>query len=262
MKKILYLFFFCFISITNSQTIEVDYLVNINTNDPDLQKEAMYKLRINDNKSIFYNVTKPEFSYVNQERVVNVQKKKDVNVVWFGNSKTDFTYNQEYFTDYNNDSITFNSNVFTRKIIIKDTFKNLNWELPEKNKDSIILGYKCQKATTEFRGRTYEAYFASEIISNAGPWKFNGLPGLILSLRSLDNYFIINATKYQLKKEKIEIVNPFIKEKVYTWPDYIKFYVNFLKKHLKVMQTTVDVDEGSIKISEGIEDLGISKMSF
>jgi len=262
MKKTLNLLLICFISISYGQTMEVDYLVQINTNDLDLQKEGMFKLKINDVNSLFYNVTKLEDSYVYQERVVKVQQKKDVNVVWFENSKTDFTYNQKYFTDFSNDSIIFNSNVFTRKIIIKDTFKNLNWELLEKSKDSIILGYNCQKATTKFRGRTYEAYFTTEIATNAGPWKFHGLPGLILSIRSLDDYFILNAMKYQLKKENDELSNPFKNETIYTWPDYINFTIKFLKKQLKVMKTTADVEEGSIKISEGIEDLGISKMSF
>jgi len=262
MKKILYLILIFFISISNAQNMEVDYLVQINTNDTDLQKEAVFKLRINNDNSLFYNTTKLENSYVHQERVVNVQQKKDVNVVWFENSKTDFTYNQKYFTDFDNDSIIFNSNVFTRKIIIKDTYKNLNWELSENSKDSIILGYKCQKATTKFRGRTYEAYFTTEIETNAGPWKFHGLPGLIMSVKSLDDYFIINATKYQLKKENNKILNPFKDEIIYTWPKYIEFTVKFLKKQLKVMKTTADVEEGSIKISEGIEDLGISKMSF
>ncbi|OYQ46787.1 hypothetical protein CHU92_01330 [Flavobacterium cyanobacteriorum] len=262
MRKILFFLSFCFTSISNGQTMEVDYLVQINTNDADLQKEALYKLKVNNKNSLFYNITNLKDSYVHQERVIKVEQKKDVNVVWFENFKTDFIYNQQYFTDFTNDSIIFNSNVFTRKIIIKDTYKNLNWELSETSKDSIILGYKCQKATTKFRGRTYEAYFTPEIETNAGPWKFHGLPGLIMSVRSLDNYLIISATKYQLKKESSKISNPFKDDIVYTWPDYIKFTVKFLKQQLKVMQTTADVEEGSIKISEGIEDLGISKMSF
>jgi len=262
MKKILNILTICYLSFSYGQNMELEYQVTLNTNDEDLRKQSLYKLEISKNKSIFYNLTEIERSYLNQERVVDIQKKKDVNVVWFENSKIDFTYNQKYYTDFSNDSITFNSNVFTKKIVIKDTFKNMKWELIESSNDSTILEYKCQKAITKFRGRTYEAFFTTQIKSNAGPWKFNGLPGLILSVRSLDNYFIIDAVKLKLNVEKMDIKNPFKNETVYTWDKYIEFTVNFLKKQLKMMQSTADVEEGSIKLSEGIEDLGISKLSF
>jgi len=254
---------FCYLSISHGQHMEVEYLITLNTNDEDFRKQALYKLEISNNKSLFYNLTELEKSYIHQERIIDVQKKKDVNVVWFENSKTDFIYNQKYFTDFNNDSIIFNSNVFTRKIVIKDTFKNTSWELSETNNDSIILGYKCQKATTKFRGRTYEAYFTTEIKTNAGPWKFNGLPGLILSVKSLDNYFVIDAVKLRLMKNNVKIKNPFEDESIYTWPDYIKFTADLLKKQLKIMKSTDDdMEGGSIEIIEGIEDLGISTLSF
>lgn len=57
---------------------------------------------------------------------------------------------------------------------------NINWQLLNEFKE--ISGYKCQKATATFRGRKYEAYFTSEIPLSYGPWKFGGLPGLILEI--------------------------------------------------------------------------------
>ena len=47
---------------------------------------------------------------------------------------------------------------------------------------ATILGYSCQKAETRFRGRNYKVWFAPEIPINEGPWKFYGLPGLILKV--------------------------------------------------------------------------------
>lgn len=44
----------------------------------------------------------------------------------------------------------------------------------------MILGYKCQKAETDFRGRHWVAWFAADIPLCLGPWKFAGLPGLVL----------------------------------------------------------------------------------
>ena len=52
-----------------------------------------------------------------------------------------------------------------------------------------FLDYHCQKATLKFRGRNYEAWFTPQIPVNDGPWKFFGLPGLILKVKDTENQF-------------------------------------------------------------------------
>lgn len=52
------------------------------------------------------------------------------------------------------------------------------WEILDG--DSIIYDYKCQKAQTKFRGRTWTVWFTPEIPISDGPWKLYGLPGVIL----------------------------------------------------------------------------------
>ena len=54
------------------------------------------------------------------------------------------------------------------------------WELTDELQ--TIQGYSCQKATCHWRGRDYEAWFTSEIPIRRGPWKFGGLPGLIVKI--------------------------------------------------------------------------------
>lgn len=56
-----------------------------------------------------------------------------------------------------------------------------------------VLGYLCQKATTTFRGRDYEAWFTMEIPIKEGPWKLYGLPGLILKATTTDGLFAFEA---------------------------------------------------------------------
>ena len=56
-----------------------------------------------------------------------------------------------------------------------------------------VLGYVCQKATTSFRGRDYEAWFSPEIPIKEGPWKLYGLPGLILKVVVDDGLFVFDA---------------------------------------------------------------------
>ncbi len=54
------------------------------------------------------------------------------------------------------------------------------WTL--KDEQQTIHGYRCQKAVCHWRGRDYVAWFTSEIPIQRGPWKFGGLPGLIVKI--------------------------------------------------------------------------------
>ena len=69
-----------------------------------------------------------------------------------------------------------------------------------------ILGYLCQKASTTFRGRTYEAWFTSDIPVNDGPWKFYGLPGLILKVNDTENIFSFEIIGLEYLTPTVEIL--------------------------------------------------------
>ncbi|MGL6126199.1 GLPGLI family protein [Chryseobacterium artocarpi] len=61
-----------------------------------------------------------------------------------------------------------------------DDAVKFDWNiLPEKQK---IGAYNTQKATTEFGGRKWSAWFSSDIPFQDGPYKFYGLPGLIVKI--------------------------------------------------------------------------------
>ena len=62
----------------------------------------------------------------------------------------------------------------------KEPWPSMQWTLA--NEKQTICGYQCQKATCHWRGRDYEAWFTSAIPLKSGPWKFGGLPGLIMKI--------------------------------------------------------------------------------
>ncbi|MDR2148326.1 MAG: GLPGLI family protein [Tannerella sp.] len=65
-----------------------------------------------------------------------------------------------------------------------------------------ILDYKCNKATVSFRGRDFVAWYAPEIPVDNGPWKFGGLPGLILRLEDAKGNFIYECIGLENLKQK------------------------------------------------------------
>lgn len=65
--------------------------------------------------------------------------------------------------------------------------RKLNWKLiNDKSKNSsevdTILGFKVREANVSFAGRNWIAFYAPEIPYSDGPYKFRGLPGLLLKL--------------------------------------------------------------------------------
>jgi GLPGLI family protein len=66
-----------------------------------------------------------------------------------------------------------------------------NWELFD---DTLnIVGYLCQRAECNFRGRNYVAWFVPDIPVSNGPWKFDGLPGLILKVYDTNKKFVFEC---------------------------------------------------------------------
>lgn len=91
----------------------------------------------------------------------------------------------------------------------KDLF---NWKIEKEAKS--IKDYKVQKATTTFAGREYVAWFAPEIPISDGPYKFNGLPGLILEIYDTRKYwnFEFFGFKKLSPKESFKInLNQYVK---------------------------------------------------
>jgi GLPGLI family protein len=69
-----------------------------------------------------------------------------------------------------------------------------------------ISGFKVQRATTHFGGREWIAWFAPEIPFNDGPYKFNGLPGLILKIHDTRNHYAFEVVSIDAPKEKTPIL--------------------------------------------------------
>lgn len=84
--------------------------------------------------------------------------------------------------------ITFSYPVGASNLAIKSQ-NIMHWKiLPDTDK---IQGFDVQKAVTDFGGRHWTAWFTNQIQIQDGPYKFCGLPGLILSVEDDEGEHII-----------------------------------------------------------------------
>ena len=82
-----------------------------------------------------------------------------------------------------------------------EALPDFKWQIQSETKK--ILSYTCQKALGEFRGRKYIAWFTSDIPLSDGPWKFSGLPGLILAVQDTEAYFVFTCIGVENKSTPI-----------------------------------------------------------
>ena len=81
------------------------------------------------------------------------------------------------------------------KFVYEESPDKWNCTIMDSTKE--ILVYECVEATTNFHGRKWTVWFAPEIPVQNGPWKFDGLPGLILEAVSEGGQYRFEATGIQ-----------------------------------------------------------------
>jgi len=116
-----------------------------------------------------------------------------------------------------NEEIFINKSKSTLQTAGRIGFKNyhfivslpgINWKLS--NETKVVLGYNCQKATGDFGGRTFETWFTSELPYAFGPWKLNGLPGLILAANDTKNELSFVAREITKNEDPEELVTSYM----------------------------------------------------
>ncbi|MCQ2197580.1 MAG: GLPGLI family protein [Bacteroidaceae bacterium] len=118
-----------------------------------------------------------------------IQKiRKDYNIVTSSNSYSYLIRNNKTGKYDVHDKVMIDGFVY------QDSLPKWNWKLSDST--TTYCGHVCRKATTHFRGRDWIAWY-SDIPVNAGPWKFSGLPGLILAVYDTTTHqrFIANTLR-------------------------------------------------------------------
>jgi len=123
---------------------------------------------------------------------------KNRNLLW-GND----LFRARLYKDYKSKKITVVDMISHHRFIYEEELISQNWLLKE---DTIIIaGYMCQRAECRWRGRDWTAWFTPEIPISEGPWKFMGLPGLIVKLHDTKRHYEFELAKFRETDAKIDI---------------------------------------------------------
>ena len=75
--------------------------------------------------------------------------------------------------------------VMVNEYLIEGPLPTINWKIG--GDTATFGGLHCQKATCHFKGRDYIVWFCPDLPVHSGPWKLNGLPGVIVDARDAKN---------------------------------------------------------------------------
>lgn len=80
----------------------------------------------------------------------------------------------------------------------------IDWDIKDSSEN--ILGYECQMAECNYHGRHWTVWFTLDIPIADGPWKLNGLPGVIMKAKEDAGQYEFTAVGIEACDRDIEPV--------------------------------------------------------
>ena len=184
MKKLATLFLFVglMISAQNNRVIYEYKYASDSTKIDSLKTEWMY-LDINKTSSKYYSKSAFESDSIINESIkkqmasgmksISVSRNRQGGEVSYEVEKTYPDYKIFLITNIGNDTYKVSED------------RPINWKISTEKKK--IGEFQTQKATTHFAGRNWIAWFTTDVPIQDGPYKFSGLPGLIVEIADEKN---------------------------------------------------------------------------
>ena len=109
------------------------------------------------------------------------------------------------YKNYPTGQMTITDRISLQDYCYVDSLHTQMWTMGDSTRE--VLGYTCQQATADFRGRRWTAWFATDIPISDGPWKLGGLPGLILEAYDEGQQHVFTAVGLERVKDELIIFN-------------------------------------------------------
>ncbi|WP_430810255.1 MULTISPECIES: GLPGLI family protein [unclassified Carboxylicivirga] len=136
------------------------------------------------------------------------------------------------FKDYNKGTMVYDESLGRDIYIIEEGLDLFNWHTTEEC--DTLLDYPCKTAFAEFRGREYKAYYTTDLPFTAAPWKFHGLPGVILKVASVDDVLLYQAKSLEIYETEKALYNPFEHNEAGSYNAFCKDYKAYRKEVIKI----------------------------
>ena len=151
--------------------------------------------------------------------------------------------------NYPEGSMTITDRIGSDRVIYEDTLNTQNWQITESVK--TVLGYECQQATCYFRGRQWTAWFTTDVPVSDGPWKFGGLPGLIMEVYDKERHYYFTIIGLEKVTEEPILYTESTSKK----GKYIKIdRIDFLKASIQNLFNSKSIMEAQNGISFGKDE--------
>ncbi len=185
------------------------------------------------NKTLFYNPEKyrtDSLRYYDAEAYHQEMASKIIK-----SRKQSAKAKSEYYilTNHKDSTYIYEDKISAYTYQYNEKIPNFNWKI--EHVFHTIAGHLCQKATCSYMGRTYVAWYATDIPLAVGPWKFAGLPGLIVEVADTKKQYSFhfidmrpcnkNILLLPKKKMKTNLISFLIEQE-----KYIKDPFNYLSK--------------------------------
>ena len=162
-------------------------------------------------------------------------------------SKTDYPHKRMkayVYKNYPDGKMTVTDGLLLQDYQYEDSMNCMNWTIGDSAK--TVLGYTVQDATCNFRGHRWHAWFAPDIPIMDGPWKFHGLPGLIMEVTDERKYHVFKIVGIRKVTDM-----PIVFSKTYVGTE--KFEKIDRRKFLKLQRKQLEDSAGYTKLETGID---------
>ena len=144
------------------------------------------QLLIGDKVSYFYSATYRAYEE-------ELRKSVDANNIAIPTSTSARgSISMDFYRNYPTGKSTYLDKMIREKFRIIEPLEQPQWDIIA-DSTKQILDYHCQMARCSFKGRTWTAWFTTDIPLDNGPWKLCGLPGLILRAYDSKQQYIFDC---------------------------------------------------------------------
>lgn len=140
----------------------------------------------------------------------------------------------QYSVEKKNGNYCVRTKIPMKNYSINDEMEQINWQIFDESKQ--WFGYTLKKATTTMYGKNWIAWFTEEIPYAEGPYKFKGLPGLILEIEDDKKRFLFKANEIKNTSANYVVYEDYRDFIKIAKKDYQKLVKNYEENPLSAMQ--------------------------